>query len=527
MRKRLYGYRRGEPRLLAACLLACAGLAAASAQVGGRFALVIGNADYGELGKLKNPANDATDVSAALKRIGFNVELLLNADLPQMEEAAVRLSSKLSSDPGSTGLFYFAGHGVQTQKGENYLIPVHTTIAAEAFLKSRALSAQSVLDLMQDAHNKLNLVFLDACRNNPFSWARSASRGLSVVGNQPPGSIIVYATSAGSVAQDGAGRNGVFTAELLKNMEKPGVDLNTMLDRTAQGVMKATGNQQNPAIYKQFFETAYLAGGGAAQPKQDTLPAPPPAKAPSGEPEFGEVVVTPGALTVSVVTGGSVELAGKRIDIPAGGSLPVRNLKPGSYTLTARYPDGKSESRTIEVLPGQTANLAFSYSPSRQAAGENILFPIYGVTLGKTSVSELARLGKRTSSFDKSAGDYYRCYEIAGFDFWYHNKDYAWNMYLTHTDALPDKWANAGMSWGMSYNAWAELFRRKGCSIEEAVAPHVEDYSGHKAFTAQLLARYAADGVKYKILLDFSYSTGVSRSDPGTLYSIDVKSEEP
>jgi len=245
------------PILTVLILALAAPTLAAQAGSGGRFALVIGNNEYEGLSPLKNPANDAADMAAALKRLGFVVDLRLNADLAQMEEGAVLLSQRLAADRNSLGLFYYAGHGVQSG-GINYLIPSRTAIAAEAFLKTKALAAQSLLDLMQGAGNSLNLVFLDACRDNPYSWKRSGTRGLSVVGSQPPGSVIVYATSAGSTAGEGTGRNGVFTSELLKHIETPGLDLDTILNRTAQGVLRATGNAQNPGVYKQFFETAYL-----------------------------------------------------------------------------------------------------------------------------------------------------------------------------------------------------------------------------------------------------------------------------
>jgi len=237
-----------------------AGAQAAASGDGPRFALVIGNSQYDSLGALKNPVNDATDMAAALTRLGFDVELLTDAELSDMESAVVRLKNRLSTSAAATGLFFYAGHGVQSN-GINYLIPVHTNITDEAFLKSKALASQAVLDLMQDAGNRLNLIFLDACRDNPFAWSRGGSRGLSVVSVQPRGSIVVYATSAGSVALDGDGRNGVFTSELLKHIETRGIDLNTMLDLTAQGVLKATLSRQNPAIYKQYFQTTYLAGG--------------------------------------------------------------------------------------------------------------------------------------------------------------------------------------------------------------------------------------------------------------------------
>ncbi len=157
-------------------------LSAQTAGTGPRYALVIGNNEYEGLNSLRNPVNDARDMAAALKRLGFTVDLRLNADLTQMEEGAVLLSRRLTADKNSLGLFYYAGHGVQSG-GVNYLIPSRTAIVEEAFLKTKALSAQALLDLMQDAGNSLNLVFLDACRDNPYSWKRSGARGLSVVGS--------------------------------------------------------------------------------------------------------------------------------------------------------------------------------------------------------------------------------------------------------------------------------------------------------------------------------------------------------
>jgi uncharacterized caspase-like protein len=175
-----------------------------------KYALVIGNAAYTKVTALRNPVNDATDIKTALEALGFRVELVTNGNLSQMESAVVRLQQNLSRSPAAYGFFYYAGHGVQVS-GENYLIPVDADIPSASFLRTKALHMQAVLDEMQGAGNGLNMVVLDACRDNPFPWARGGSRGLAVTGVQPPGSIIVYATSAGSTAADGTGRNGLFT----------------------------------------------------------------------------------------------------------------------------------------------------------------------------------------------------------------------------------------------------------------------------------------------------------------------------
>jgi uncharacterized caspase-like protein len=207
---------------LMALLFAAVSLTALSAQQ--KYALVIGNGAYTGLTRLNNPVNDANDVSEALRSLGFTVDLLTNAGLMQMEEGVTRLKNSLAQARGSYGLFYYAGHGVQS-KGENYLIPVDANIPGEAYLGNRSVPVYAVLEELNAAGNTLNIVVLDACRDNPFSWARSDSRGLQVVGNQPADSIIVYATSAGSTAADGEGRNGLFTTHFLKNLKTGGLSV--------------------------------------------------------------------------------------------------------------------------------------------------------------------------------------------------------------------------------------------------------------------------------------------------------------
>lgn len=229
------------------------GLPSLFAQEEYRFALVIGNSDYQGMGKLTNPVNDAVDMSETLERIGFDVDLVLDASLEDMEEAVLRFKNRMSEYPGSVGFFFYAGHGVQSG-GENYLIPVDARINSEAMLRSRAVPLQFVLDSLKETQNKLNVVILDACRDNPFSWARSSSRGLAVVGQQPPASIVVYSTSAGRVAEDGTGRNSVFTEELIQHLRTPGLDISEVLRRTGQAVQSRTNGAQIPAIYSQFFD---------------------------------------------------------------------------------------------------------------------------------------------------------------------------------------------------------------------------------------------------------------------------------
>ena len=222
-----------------------------------KYALVIGNASYTDLGALKNPHNDADDMTAALEGLGFNVEKVLDASLTQMENAVIRLKNRLSDSKNSYGFFFYAGHGVQSN-GVNYLIPVGANVPSENYLRERALSVQSMLLELNDAGNELNVVVLDCCRDNPFSWTRGGTRGLSVVSFQPADSIIVYAASEGMPAADGEGRNGLFTEHLLDNIKTPGLEVSEVIRRTGAGVSLASGNQQRPAVYNQFFGLAYL-----------------------------------------------------------------------------------------------------------------------------------------------------------------------------------------------------------------------------------------------------------------------------
>jgi hypothetical protein len=244
-----------------------------------KYALVIGNGAYTGITRLNNPVNDATDISAALRGLGFTVDQVTNAGRVQMEEVVTRLKNRLGAARSSYGFFYYAGHGVQSG-GENYLIPVDANIPSEAYLRDRTVPMQAVLDELNAAGNALNIVVLDACRDNPFGWRRSGSRGLQVVSNQPAHSIIVYATSAGSTAADGMGRNGLFTTHLLNNLKKPGLSVRDVFDQTGADVMRASGGSQIPAIYSQFFDVAYLGTRPSAVVPQP-VPAPSPAPRPA------------------------------------------------------------------------------------------------------------------------------------------------------------------------------------------------------------------------------------------------------
>jgi hypothetical protein len=233
-----------------------------------KYALVIGNGAYSGLSRLANPVNDANDMAAALQSLGFTVDKVLNGNLVQMESAISKLKDQLSGKKNSYGFLFYAGHGVQSN-GDNFLIPVNTDIPGENHLRTRAVSVQVMLNDLNDAGNELNIVVLDACRDNPFGWNRSGSRGLTVL-SAPQGSIVVYATSANSTAEDGTGRNGLFTGQLLKNLVTPGLNVQEIFNRTGEDVLNMSGGKQHPEISVKYFSTAYLGN------KPSTLPDPKP-----------------------------------------------------------------------------------------------------------------------------------------------------------------------------------------------------------------------------------------------------------
>jgi hypothetical protein len=203
-----------------------------------RTALVIGNSTYNS-GPLKNPVNDASDMSVALQKLGFKVILKKNANLETMEEAIEDFGNRLKR--GGVGLFYYAGHGVQVN-GINYLIPIDAKINKESDIRFKAFDAGRILAEMENANNGLNIVLLDACRDNPFGKSfRSASRGLAIVSSAPAGTFFSYSTGPGQVAQDGEGRNSPYIAALLTSMNEPGIVIEEVFKRVRQRLRKETG----------------------------------------------------------------------------------------------------------------------------------------------------------------------------------------------------------------------------------------------------------------------------------------------
>jgi formylglycine-generating enzyme required for sulfatase activity len=335
---------------LLVCCLAALGIAlcatTAGAQNQQKYALVIGNGNYTGISKLNNPVNDANDMEAALKGLGFTVSKVLNGSLEQMETAVLNLRRQLGASQNTYGFFFYAGHGVQAS-GENYLIPINAdNIRSETQLRDRAVSLQFILDSLSEAHNELNMIVLDACRDNPFSWARSGSRGLSVISQAPTGSIVMYATGANSTAADGTGRNGLFTGHLLNNLKQPGLSVFDVFDRTMGDVINVTRGIQHPELSLRYAGAtrAYL-GTRPAQPAPAPAVTPQPAPAPTPAPTPAPVVQPVAPPVNPPAPANMVRINGGTFAMGSPANEPGRrdNEGPQHYVTVSSFYMGKYE----------------------------------------------------------------------------------------------------------------------------------------------------------------------------------------
>ena len=324
-----------------------------------RIALVIGNSKYKEA-PLLNPVNDARAVAKALSRAGFQVAQKENIGRAEMHVALREFGDALRK--GGVGLFYFAGHGVQV-KGRNFLIPVDANVEREDEVAYNSLDANQVLDKMETANNRLNIVILDACRNNPFARSsRSSGAGLAQM-EAPVGSFIAFATAPGAVASDGRGKNGLYTQHLLRAMARPGVKIEDVFKEVRAGVRRDSQGRQVP------WENTSLEGDFIFVPRPPARSAAAAAK-PGPEKKLEKI----GAPRLSVGDSWSYQV----IDLLSGSvtrtyTLTLTEITPDSWRFGTGFVTDKSWNTLRETRDGKQV----SWSPKR---------PIYDFPLevGKT-----------------------------------------------------------------------------------------------------------------------------------------------
>ncbi len=206
-----------------------------------RAALVIGNGDYKQR-PLPNPPNDAKDMAALLQRQGFAVTTAIDADKDALRKAVEAHAASLG--PQTVGIFYFAGHGVELD-GVNYLLSTGATYGSSDDVRRHALAVDWIMELFEAAGNPLNIVILDACRDNPFAGEVGGRGGLAAM-SERSGFHLVFATAPGKVALDGEGRNSPFTAALLRHMARPGLHMVEVINEVRDELKTMTDNRQEP-----------------------------------------------------------------------------------------------------------------------------------------------------------------------------------------------------------------------------------------------------------------------------------------
>jgi uncharacterized caspase-like protein len=362
-------------RSLLQSLLTMAMLAfCASATAQARTALVIGNSAYANA-PLVNPRNDASDVAASLRGAGFDVDLKLDADRKTIQAAIGAFAARLKAK-GGAGLFYFAGHGAQLA-GENYLMPVDVAFGSLDELKRSAVSAGAAVDAMAKARDGLNIVILDACRNNPLP-AAAGTAGLSRIDTNAS-LFMSFATSPGAVALDGAGRNSPYTKHLVQAIGTDGLSIEETFKRTLKGVYQETRGTQTPWLSSSFFGDFVFRPRGAQAALRDRIEGVVSEKAvarmaslggiyretgtnPSGSQYVGMAAIEPRGDQVRFTWWiakdrfiGNGEMAGQMLIVKWNQTHPVVYTFEGEGLLQGEWADGTASDRLELFAPLDSA----------------------------------------------------------------------------------------------------------------------------------------------------------------------------
>jgi hypothetical protein len=368
----------------------------ASALTQHRYALVIGNSAY-DYAPLSNPVNDATDVALELENTGFEVMRVLNADLASMKNSIRQFTEKLKQEH-SVGLFFFAGHGIEVD-GANYLMPINAKVEEESDLRYEAIHAGRLLDGMNNAGNGLNLIILDACRNNPFSRSfRSVTPGLAEM-HPVAGTLVLYATEPRKVAQDGKGRNGTFTKSLLAVMKKAGLSIEQLFKKVAIEVSKETEGAQVPWFEGVILGDFYLLPDASQESMGDiaastgSLPVSSPVVSNSLPPAAS------GALRISVnVDAADVAVNGRYAGrVNQSDPLLLKELADGEVELKVDAAGYYPQTKTVRIISGQWAEAEFTLHQKNSAPPQpSIALSLRDSTLSSPSEQSLPVVSTKT-----------------------------------------------------------------------------------------------------------------------------------
>lgn len=384
--------------------------AALGARSEGRVALVIGNGAYQEATSLANPVNDAADVAARLRGLGFKVIEGRDLEKRALERRIGEFADALAG--ADAGLFYYAGHGVQVD-GRNYILPVDARLDGAVKLQLESVPIDQVLGIMEQ-QTKTSLVFLDACRNNPFarSGTKGSDRAARALSGLAPfdaarGSFIAFSTAPGAVALDGSGRNSPFAAALIAHIDRPGQSISDLMIAVRRDVVAATGGQQRPWEQGSLVERFEFVPGGAGVPVAETKP--PAVEVAAAERSVGDAgaiedlvrhrYLAPAASDIAGMVKGlyvpAPTIFGTQVDRDAAAAVKadwfaqwsswVLELEPESLTVAARG-ESRAEARFV---------MRYDYRPKATGAA-----PVAGrarVTLGLVRGEDGWRIESETS----------------------------------------------------------------------------------------------------------------------------------
>ena len=317
-----------------------------------RIALVIGNANYSDEMKLANPVSDAKLIGSTLEKLGFDVVVVTDARQKQMQRAIVDFGDRLAkAGTNAVGLFYYAGHGLQLD-GENYLVPTDADISREVDVELDGVSADLVLKQMAYADSRVNIVILDACRNNPLARdyrSAAASEGFAEIRIKPKGTFISYSTAAGEVAVDGNDGHSPFAKALADAIQLPGLGLPEVFQQVRERVLAATEERQTPWDSSSLVKSFYFVPPTADRELiADVVPAPEPVQVAAAEP-------APAVTSAFRQTDALTPISGLVSTEPKAAKADTKAAKPVFVAMT-RSLFAKSGSR-LRAEPSKDASV--------------------------------------------------------------------------------------------------------------------------------------------------------------------------
>ncbi len=363
-----------------------------------RIALVIGNSDYTNIARLRNPGNDARLMASALRDVGFDVVTAFDVDERAMGRAVSRFGQALrAAGRDAVGLFYYAGHGAQ-YRGQNYLIPLGTQIEHAVDLKHEAIEVSDVLAQMEEAANELNIVILDACRDNPYTDTRGGTRGLARI-ESLHGSLVAYSAEPGSVAQDGNGPNSPYASALALALREPGLTIEQVFKRVRVSVHSQTGGQQTP-MEESLLTTEFSFTTATVSPSSPTSgqqPAPePPASAPNSDQQ------TPADIYARIASA----LAG---NYSKAGILAAKRYSQWPAISAAPFVSATHGGRYVNVFANRIAQNTYRQFEHvrRMPIGSMIAMDSFAVTDGGAIAhGPLLTMERMTSGFNPATSDW-------------------------------------------------------------------------------------------------------------------------